>query len=771
MNSGFSQENDKNQLLQLALEQNRLSCVIVDGQYRVVYANPLYLEQMELRYEDLLGAKIDLAGENDGSNDYQEFRNAILAHEPWQGPQAQRSRNGRDFWERVVLSLVHDPETGEDFWVRTGEDVFFTRRVDHETELVKSQMESLLTSLRDVVWSAMLPGYQLVYMNKAITTVFGYGQQDFYGKPQYFQTLIHPDDLENYLKVQKELLSKETLELEYRFKHGKGHWIWVLDRSWVVKDTEGNPWRVDGILSDITQNKRFLDELIKSKKESERANEAKARFLSTITHEIRTPLNGIIGSADLLLQSTLDKQQVELAQLLKRGGGQLLNLVNDVLDVTKLESGHMELEDISFNVAQVITETVELLEPVARQKNLQIVLEISPQVPLEIYGDPHRLRQIVVNLLGNALKFTPHGHILVSLEVKLNSQDKPFYLLSVRDTGIGIAKDKQAELFEPFMQADNSITRQYGGTGLGLAICKQLVEKMGGNIRVVSQLGQGTTFEVTVPLRICDSLAPKVTQDTLKLKGLRVIAAEDNTVNQKLLEVLAKQQGFYLTVVSNGKEFLDRVVTFGSEFDLVLMDCEMPILDGFLATQHLRFWEMENPKRQPLLVFALTAHDPSFIEERAKKVGMDRVLTKPVTAASLLKAMGQGQVKGSIHSEEELILDYDDLFSRMNGEMHIVRLILEQSLGLFPGMLQDLQQAWDIRDREIFLRMVHGLKGAFAGVSAHVLRNQTEEIEDLMRNDEGWPHPVEVCMEMMKRGLELFTKSAEVFLQENPDGS
>jgi two-component system, sensor histidine kinase and response regulator len=460
-----------------------------------------------------------------------------------------------------------------------------------------------------------------------------YGKNDFDFYPKELATAFYEDE-QRVIHSGEALLHREEAGMD---KHGNV--TNILTTKVPLRDDDGRVAGIVGIGRNITELKKAEAGLRSALEAAEVAQRAKSQFLANMSHEIRTPMNGIIGMTELALETELTREQREYLRMVKSSADSLLSLLNDILDFSKIEAGKLDFENIKFNLRNTLDDTMNILSLRAHQKGLELACHVLPDVPEALIGDPGRLRQVIVNLVGNAIKFTSKGEVVVRIEVESESEKDVSLHVSVHDTGIGIPPEKQQAIFDAFTQADNSMTRRYGGSGLGLAISARLVGMMGGRIWVESEPGRGSTFHFNARFGLQKEASKWVEPATAdRLRNLPVLVVDDNATNRRILEETLLGWRMKPTLAEGGRQalaILQDAKTHATRFPLVLLDAQMPEMDGFTAARAMK----GNPNFTGTIIIMLTSAGLRGDATRCRELGIEAYLPKPIKKSDLLEAI------------------------------------------------------------------------------------------------------------------------------------
>ena len=574
---------------------------------------------------------------------------------------------------------------------RLRDQQFYTR------SLIESNIDAIMTTD---------PSGIITDINKQMEALTGCTRDELIGAP--FKS--HFTDPERAEAAIKRVLSEQKVtdyELTARARDGKE--TVVSYNATTFYDRDRTLQGVFAAARDVTERKRVEAELQQAKAAAESASRTKSDFLASMSHEIRTPMNAIIGIADLLAKTALSPEQDKYVQIFRRAGDNLLHLVNDILDLSKVEAEQLELERTGFSLRDLLEKVKEMVADRAEEKGLALVCEVAPDVPPERIGDPTRLRQVLLNLLGNAIKFTESGEVTLRVAPDADAAVPGALRFAVSDTGIGIAAEKLGAVFERFTQADSSTTRKYGGSGLGLTISKRLVELMGGRIWVESAVGKGSVFSFAVPLEIPTEPAlraalPVGTRPDRQLPALQILLVEDSPDNRTITVAFLQDTPYRVETAENGAIACELFIA--GHYDLVLMDRQMPVMDGLTATRAIRAWEQAN-QRAPTPIIALTAAALKGDREKCIAAGCTAYLTKPIKREVLLQAIREHSVAEP--GSSPVSAPHDPILVRANPRI----------ADLVPGFLQNRRQeviamlaALDRGDFETVENLGHGMKGA-----------------------------------------------------------
>ena len=525
-------------------------------------------------------------------------------------------------------------------WQDLGHEIARCRDEQKVNKENEERSQRVLRATNDAIWDWDV-STDTHWWNGGIQTLFGYAFSDVDRTLEFWTQRIHPEDIDQVMASFHSVAESKVDSWigKYRFRRADGTYANVLDRAIIVRDETGKLARVTGSMMDVTEHKRNAEELLRAKEAAEAANHAKSEFLANMSHEIRTPLNGILGMSELALETELSKEQREYLVAVQQSADALLTVINDILDFSKIEAHKMDFDSIEFNLRDTAEDAVGTVSFMAHQKNLELSCEIAQDVPEIMTGDPNRLRQIIVNLMGNAVKFTEQGEVALHVKSEPAEENQVRLHFSVRDTGIGIPIEKQAMIFDAFSQADSSAKRKFGGTGLGLAICTALSGMMGGRIWVESEVGAGSTFHFTA--RFAAALSknpPGKLIEAKELSGVRVLVVDDNPTNCRILRDTVAGWKMDVTSVSNGGAAVKALELGKAEnraFALVLTDGHMPGINGFELASRIK----HDPKLARTAILMLTSDKRRGDLERCRELGITAYLVKPVRQKDLLSAV------------------------------------------------------------------------------------------------------------------------------------
>ncbi len=665
-----------------------------------------------------------------------------------------QNKNNREVWVDFSARLIDF--FGKPAFLATATDI--TEKVEQRSQEVASEADDrnslLLMATNDGIADYNLETGEL-FLSSQWKEMLGYQESEVADSIDAWLDLVHEDDK----AIANELLAKmkkgevPASDTEYRMVCKDGSVKWIQAKLSVVFAENSKPVRVLGSHSDISDRKKSEAELIAAKELAEDAARAKSSFISSVSHEIRTPLNAIIGLADLLMQEEgLNEVVEENLRSIKFSSDHLLGIINDVLDFSKLEAGKVNLDKTDFNLEQLVNETTKAVEFKAREKAIPVAVRINPNVPQAVLADAGRLRQVLLNLLGNAVKFTTEGHIDVYVKMLERSGQSCRLRFSVSDTGIGIPEEKRQSIFESFTQAEENTFRKFGGTGLGLSISKKLVELQGGEIGVKSIEGIGSTFWFELPMEISEKKMEVTADKGLKgkkdLRGMKILLVEDNRMNQFVMKQFFKKWNASLEVAENGRIAIDKLSA--EVYDLVLMDVHMPEMDGFEATRIIRD-RSSNVIDHQVPVIALTADVNNETRTRVREAGMNDFVTKPSEPDVLfqkivdhtdlvLEIPAEGQEEATMTAitegyeikelKREVKAALREIFDDNTGA---ATSMIQHFMKQIPATLERVSEYIEKEDTELAAQALHRIKPGFHYLGFAGTANHVEELQDVIK--------------------------------------
>ncbi|WP_306605199.1 response regulator [Azonexus sp.] len=614
-----------------ALDQHAIVS-ITDCSGKIVYANDRFCAISGYTQEELLGGTHRIV--NSGvhpTSFFTDMWQTICSGEVWQGEICNRAKNGRAYWVNASIVPLLDADGLPTQYIGIRTDITDRKQMEAQISEQLQLVEALIETIPLPLYLKDTTGHYL-RINRAFEIFFGVDRTKLIGHT--IRELMSAEDAALHIERDHELLARggtQTYEVTLNLNDGTQHD--AIYRKALLRRADGSVIGLLGTVIDITERKRAEAELLLAKDAAESASRAKSEFLANMSHEIRTPMNGVIGMTELALDTALTEEQRDYLNIIKSSGESLLTIINDILDFSKIEAGKLLVESISFDLHRVIAETLKNLALRAHEKNLELVSEILPDVPVNVLGDPNRIRQVLINLVGNAIKFTETGEISLRTQVSYRADTQICLHIAVSDTGIGISQDKQQQIFDAFSQEDTSTTRKYGGTGLGLSISRRLVELMGGNMWLESVPGNGSTFHFTVELAQ-DFNPPRQFTQPVGLQGRNILIVDDNATNRRVLAGLLAGWDMHTVSAASGQEAICCVETCTQPFDCIILDAHMPEMDGYMLAANLKArW----PNLPPMLMLSSGAMRGDAL--RCQEVGIAGFFSKPISSQELLTAL------------------------------------------------------------------------------------------------------------------------------------
>ncbi len=708
-----------------ALDQHAIVS-ITNARGEIVYANDKFCHISGYSRAELLGQSYELIRSAKQPPSLQVDISRTLANgQVWHGEICNRAKNGDLYWVNATMVPLRDENGKPTFFIGIRTDITAQKRMEATIKDAEARLLHITNAVPGVVYQCEVGQgrTRFTFVSDRLFEIRGIEREALLADGAVSARQIVPGDRERCVQgVLGAAARREAWRDEYRIKLPDGTLRWIRGEIIPEEALAADGSTVfTGIWQDVSDTKRASEELRVAKEEAEAANRSKSDFLANMSHEIRSPMNGVIGMTELALDTELTALQREYLEVVKTSSEALLDLINDILDFSKIEAGKLRIERIPFNLQRVVDDTLKPLSMRAREKGLELVRDIAPDVPQNLQGDPGRLRQVLVNLIGNALKFTEKGQVALRIS-QLDSQradgsDGGLHF-AISDSGIGVPANKLKSIFDAFSQEDSSTTRKYGGTGLGLAISSRLVEALGGRIWVESEVGRGSTFHFSARFGLDESQGGAIgALDSAgsglgalsgggEPRSLDVLLVEDNLVNQKLAITLLGQWGHRVTLAQDGQEALDMLGR--QRYDVVLMDMMMPVMDGLEATR--RYRALEKGPRIPFI--AMTANAMRGDREKCLEAGMDGYVSKPINTAKLRKLLLQMVAQGAGGRADAGGFNYARGLAEVDQE--VVAIIAEPFTQEWPRDLFKLHSALDVGDLKTVMHVAHSLKGTLA---------------------------------------------------------
>ncbi len=609
---------------------------LTDAAGGVRFVNRTYREYFNIAFDQVEGSNWQPLIHPDDAPDYlSKFDYAVKQHLPFREETCVRRGDG--VWRRVDVRAEPRWSTNGEFQGHAGicEDITERKQAEAALRENEEKFRQVAENIHEVFWMMNAAGTEVLYISPAYEQIWGRTCEELYRDPMSWLLAIHPEDREQAHTVFARQLGGEDVPSEYRIRNAAGDERWIRDRAFPVRDPSGEMIRVVGIAEDITERKQVETAIEKAKVAAEAASRAKSEFLANMSHEIRTPMNGVIGMTGLLLESDLSPQQREYAEMVRSSGESLLRVINDILDFSKIEAHKLELEIADFDLRAALEDATGLLWAQAQEKALDLACLVAPGVPLRLRGDSGRVRQVLLNLIGNAVKFTARGEVVVRAELDREDDRYALVRFSVEDTGLGIPPEHQREIFSPFTQVDGTMTRRYGGTGLGLAISSQLVELLGGEIGVISHPGQGSTFWFTAVFEKQAGVASMVEEVQPNFEQARVLIAALDDSERAETAALLNRLACRPSLAANAEDamaMLHAAARIADPFRMALID-----LDLFGARDLCR--RIHSDSELPGIAILRLTSDPRWRDAKWCAHGFAARIGKPVQESQLRESV------------------------------------------------------------------------------------------------------------------------------------
>jgi PAS domain S-box-containing protein len=721
--------------------------IVADTQYRYLFVNPCAVPDPHLR-EWMIGKTNEEFCQYAGRSEMtarsrrQVFGKVMRTRQmiEW-SEEIKDEKGGFKHYLQTVYPVLDD--NGEVQWVIIY-GVTITEKKEFEEKVRRSEKRyrDLFNYSQALICTHDMTG-RLLAVNPEICRVLGYAEDEMLGSR--IQTFIPAEHKEKFEQEYIDAIRTHSTAVSGVFcvLNKKGERIYLLYKNYRVEEPGLEPY-VIGFSQDITERIHMEKELRYAKKVTDEVAQAKESFLAHMSHEIRTPMNGIMGMASLMAKTRLDDQQRYYLKLIQEAAGSLLVIVNDILDLEKIVAGKLQLEKINFKLVEKITTSIQAFIHKAEEKDLGLIFQNGIPANMVVKGDPYRLSQVLNNILSNSLKFTEKGRVTIVTGIIEQNEEWAVVEIVVSDTGIGISKDRIRTIFEPFEQADATISRKYGGTGLGLTICRNMIEMQNGELLVQSEEGKGSAFTVRIPYQLSmEAMQENETNQDIDYKSLghkKVLVAEDVELNQYLARHILESWDFEVTIVSNGKEAVDQLQA--EPYDCILMDVQMPEMDGMEATRHIR--QLPDPAKANIPIIALTANALKGDSERYLAAGMNDYLAKPFDEARLFRVISRNLTEQApvVATEKNIpfknhtsmlpvnkLYDLSMVQSVSGGDESFIKKMVALFIETVPQNLEELVKATQEENWDQVGKTAHKLKSTVDSMGIKSIKQEIRTVE------------------------------------------